>query len=384
MNELLRDAAMRAASYLEGLDARKVAPDPDAVARLDALDTPLPGRRLRSGARDRASRSLRLAGDDGDGRPALLRLRDRRRVAGDARGELARAARGIRTRRSTTSTPATSRLEQIALRWLVELLGLAARNRRRVRDRRDGRELHRARRGAARRARARRLERRGGRIVRRAADHGVVGEEVHPSLVKSLGLLGLGRNRVVRVPVDGQGRMRADALPRIATADDRLHAGRQREHRRVRSDRRDLRARRRQRRVGARRWRVRLVGARRRQSSQRSMRGIERADSWATDAHKWLNVPYDCGLAFVRDADALRAAMAITADYLPTRVAVPQSRRLHAGIVAPRARRRSLGRVALARPRRRRRADRAQLPPGAPFRRRLARGRLSRSSTRSC
>jgi glutamate/tyrosine decarboxylase-like PLP-dependent enzyme len=46
--------------------------------------------------------------------------------------------------------------------------------------------------------------------------------------------------------------------------------------------------------------------------------GVEAADSWATDAHKWLNIPYDSGVAFVRDADALRAAMAITADYLPT------------------------------------------------------------------
>ena len=47
--------------------------------------------------------------------------------------------------------------------------------------------------------------------------------------------------------------------------------------------------------------------------------GVERADSWATDAHKWLNVPYDSGLAVVRDAGMLRGAMSVQADYLPDR-----------------------------------------------------------------
>ncbi len=44
--------------------------------------------------------------------------------------------------------------------------------------------------------------------------------------------------------------------------------------------------------------------------------GSERADSWATDAHKWLNVPYDSGLAFCANEEAHRAAMAVTASYL--------------------------------------------------------------------
>jgi glutamate/tyrosine decarboxylase-like PLP-dependent enzyme len=51
-------------------------------------------------------------------------------------------------------------------------------------------------------------------------------------------------------------------------------------------------------------------------SLRRLVRGVERADSWATDAHKWLNVPYDCGVAFTRHAEAHSAAFSARAAYL--------------------------------------------------------------------
>src|SRR6185436_969676 len=80
----------------------------------------------------------------------------------------------------------------------------------------------------------------------------VVGEEVHPTLVKSLGVLGLGRSRVAAVPVDGQGRMRADALPRLQGPTIVC----------LRSGGGDRAARQGSRRLGARRRRVRPLGRR--------------------------------------------------------------------------------------------------------------------------
>jgi len=142
----------------------------------------------------------------------------------------------------------------------------------------------------------------------------VVGEEVHVSLLKALALLGLGRERVHRVPVDAQGRMRADALPAL---DDRtivcMQAGN------VNSGAfdpaRDICARARA--AGA--W-THADGAfglwaaaspRLRHLTD----GFADADSWSTDGHKWPNAVYDCGIAMVRDPQQLRHAMTATAAY---------------------------------------------------------------------
>jgi glutamate/tyrosine decarboxylase-like PLP-dependent enzyme len=135
-------------------------------------------------------------------------------------------------------------------------------------------------------------------------------------VTKVLALLGLGRNRVVSVPTDGQGRMRADAFRAIPIDGPTivcLQAGN------VNTGAFDparaicahAHA------AGA--W-VHVDGAFGLWAAAAPTRahlvdGYAEADSWATDAHKSLNVPYDSGLVFVRDADALRAAMAQTAAY---------------------------------------------------------------------
>jgi glutamate/tyrosine decarboxylase-like PLP-dependent enzyme len=143
----------------------------------------------------------------------------------------------------------------------------------------------------------------------------VVGDEVHVSLLKALSMLGLGRERVLRVPVDGQGRMRPDALPRMHEPTILcLQAGN------VNTGAFDPAAE-----IipiahqsGA--W-VHVDGAFGLWALACPPRaalavGYQEADSWATDAHKWLNVPYDSGLVFVRDPLQLRAAMSSSAAYL--------------------------------------------------------------------
>jgi glutamate/tyrosine decarboxylase-like PLP-dependent enzyme len=148
----------------------------------------------------------------------------------------------------------------------------------------------------------------------------IVGEEAHATVYTSLQYLGLGRDRVVRVDADEQGRMRVDAL-REALASVRgpliviAQAGN------VNTGGFDP--------VGEvadhlaghdNAW-LHVDGAfglwvNASPSLRHLVDGVERADSWSTDAHKWLNVGYDCGFVAVRDEEAHRTAMAGSGAYL--------------------------------------------------------------------
>jgi len=143
----------------------------------------------------------------------------------------------------------------------------------------------------------------------------VVSAEAHASVHKALGLLGLGRKRVLRVPTDNQGRMRADSLPPL---NDRtilcLQAGN------VNTGAFDPAAEILPIAKAAGAW-VHVDGAfglwtATSEEKRHLVRGFELADSWATDAHKWPNIGYDCGLALVREPKFLRAAMSLKAPYL--------------------------------------------------------------------
>lgn len=314
--DLLNDAAARAVRYLEELPGRRVGPAAEALSRLSAWDTALP-----EGPTDPAE-VLRLL--DELGSPATMAMAGGRFFGFVIGGALPvtvaanwLAAAWDQNTGLHTITPATAELERIALGWLINLLGLPLGT------------------GAgyvtgATVANFTALAAARHAVLKQAGwdveEHGlfgappvtvVVGAEAHPAVVKSLGLLGLGRSRVVTVPVDRQGRMRPDAFPRLAPpAIVCLQAGN------VNTGAFDPAADIVPRAKGAGAW-VHVDGAFGlwAAASPRLAHlaaGFEAADSWATDAHKWLNVPYDCGLAFSRDAEALRATMAVRASYLPT------------------------------------------------------------------
>ena len=316
MYAILDDAARRARAYLDNLDRRPVAPSVAATSALSQLDEPLP--------QQPSDPAQTLALLDRLVSPATMAMAGPRFFGFVIGGTLpvtlaANWLAGAWDQNTALYgvTPGAAHLEEVALRWLTELFelppgtgagfvtGATVANFTAL--------------AAARHV----VLAKAGWNVEADGLFGappitvITGEEAHPTLLKSLGMLGLGRGRIVRVPADGQGRMRAGALPPITGPSivclqagnvntgafdpfepliESAHA------------------------AGA--W-VHVDGAfglwaKAAPTLRQLARGVEHADSWATDAHKWLNVPRDSGLAFSRDPHALQAAMAITAEYLPT------------------------------------------------------------------
>jgi glutamate/tyrosine decarboxylase-like PLP-dependent enzyme len=292
-----------------------VAPSAEAVAGLSALDESLP-----DGPSDPATVLALL---DEVGSPATLATAGRR-FFGFVSGGSSPAALAANWLAGTwdqnaalqATSPVAARLETIALRWLLDVLALPPQC--------AGAFVTGATMAnftalaAARHAVLAKVgwDVEGQGLFGAPPVTVVVGEEAHTTLLKAITLLGLGRDRVRVVPTDPQGRMRADSLPGLKEpAIVCLQAGN------MNTGAFDpaleicaiVHA------TGA--W-VHVDGAFGLWAAATPARralaaGLAEADSWATDAHKWLNVPYDSGLALVRDGAALVAAMRTTAAYLP-------------------------------------------------------------------
>ena len=351
MRELLTGLIDRALRYIDGLDERRVAPSDEAIERLALLDEPLP--------EHPTDPQIVLQILDEIGSPATVTSAGGRYFGFVTGGALpvalaANMMAGVWDQNGgyRVQSPVAARVEDVCLKWLRELLGLPA-------GAGGGfvtgatmanfAALAAARRGVLRKA---------GWNVEEDGLFGappirvVVGDEVHASLLKALSLLGFGRERVQRAPVDGQGRMRADALPDLSQATivciqaGNVNTGAFDPAKEVCAAARD---------AGARVHVDGAFGLWAAASPRLShlIAGFAEADSWATDAHKWLNAPYDSGIVFVREAEHLRAAMTVGAAYLiagaerePSHYTPDISRRARG--IEIWAALRSLGRVGLA------------------------------------
>ncbi len=313
--ELLRTAATMAVDYAASVDDRAVVPAAAALESLAAFDEPLPEHGIA------AMDTLRLL--DATGSPATVASTGARYfgfVTG-ATYPVALASSWLLSAWDQNAalpvmSPVVARVHDVVARWLVDLLqlpddtgvafvtgatvanaaGLAA-----------GRDAVLAQLGWDAQADG---------LFGAPAFDVVVGARAHSTLSKSLGLVGLGRQRVVVVPADEQGRLRADQLPDLAGPV--LVCAQAGEVNTGAFDPFDAIA----------DWLAERSGwlhvdaafglwARADPARAHLVAGLDRADSWATDGHKWLNVTYDCGIAFVRRRDDLRRTFTAAAGYLP-------------------------------------------------------------------
>ena len=313
---ILEDAAQRGITYRETCDDRPVAPGAEAVAAVERLRQPLSD----EGRTDEEVIALL----DEVGSPATVAMAGSRFFGFVIGGSLpvTVASNWLSTAWDQNVvmhevTPATATMEQVAIEWLVELLQLPEGT---GAGFVTGATV--ANFSALAAARHRVFEDAGWNVeadglVGAPPVTIVVSDEAHPTLFKSLGMLGLGRERVIRVPTDNQGRMIAAALPElkgpaiVCTQAGNINTGAFDPIGEICERVKPSHA-----------W-VHVDGAfglwaAASPSTRSLVDGMENADSWATDAHKWLNVPYDGGIALVRNPADLAAAMAITADYLIT------------------------------------------------------------------
>jgi glutamate/tyrosine decarboxylase-like PLP-dependent enzyme len=314
VKELLEETAVRAARYLADINGRRVAPAPESVAGLESLGGVLP---------EHSSHPAKvLALLDDAGSPATVATTGPRYfgfvIGGAVPAALAANWLGGAWDQNAAlyaMSPVAAKIEEIVLEWLVDLFGLPApcgagfvtgttmANFTAL--------------AAARSALLKRaswdVEEDG--LFGAPALRVMVGAEVHVSLRKALSLLGLGRSRVTTVPADDQGRMRPEALPPL---DDRtiicIQSGNVNTGAFDPAEQICSRARQ----AGA--W-VHVDGAFGLWAAAsplygKLLAGVSDADSWAIDCHKWLNVPYDSGIAVVRNPGHLRDAMAVSAAYL--------------------------------------------------------------------
>jgi glutamate/tyrosine decarboxylase-like PLP-dependent enzyme len=312
---VLEVAAAAALAYVRGIDDRRVFPDSGSVEALAAFDEPLPEHG--SSAAD----TLRLL--DEVGGPATVASTGAS-YFGFVTGGTHPAALGAawladawdQNAALPAMSPVAIRLYDVVHRWLVDLLGLPAGTGAAFVT---GATVANASCLAA--ARDALLAAQGwdssndGLFGAPPLDV-VVGERVHSTVSKSLSMVGLGRSRVHVVPADEQGRMRAELLPDVAGP--ALVCAQAGEVNTGAFDPFEPIA----------EWAAAHDGwlhvdgafglwAAADPSRADLVRGLDRADSWATDGHKWLNVTYDCGIAFVRRTADLRRTFAATAAYLP-------------------------------------------------------------------
>jgi glutamate/tyrosine decarboxylase-like PLP-dependent enzyme len=317
--EALQEAAQRALAYLQSIRDRPVTPSARALQRLEELKHPLPQTGL--GARELVRRL------DEIGSPATITTAGGRYfglvVGGALPATVAAnwlAAAWDQNACYRWTSPIAAALEDVSLQWLGDLFGLPN----------DvagafvtGTTMaNMAALASARHALCTRLdwdvEARG--LYGAPELRVIVGDEVHVAILKALSLLGFGRERVIRVPTDRQGRLRIDSLPML---NDRtivcIQAGN------VNTGDFDPAAEVCRRAKEAEAW-VHVDGAfglwaLASPDFAALTEGLTEADSWATDGHKWLNAPYDSGIVLVRRAADLRVAMSASAAYLAEGIA---------------------------------------------------------------